>query len=59
MCFEKVPCMAFILRKWGFGTALKRCGIHSKPHLNAEKLVFHSFWNPNMRAQAHVCIRMH
>jgi len=22
---------------------------------NTEKLIFHSFWNPSIRAQAHVC----
>ena len=25
---------------------------------NAEKLVFHSFWNPSKRTHAHVCVRM-
>ena len=32
--------------------APRRCGIHSKPIFNVEKLVFHSFWNLSMRMHA-------
>jgi len=46
---------------------LKNGGLEQLPNVgfipnisfNVEKLVFHSFWNPNMHTHARVCSRMH
>ena len=41
----------YILRKLGFEWLLDDVGFIPNLTRNAEKLAFHSFWNPSMHAQ--------
>ena len=59
MCFEKLLCMAlYSLKMGGLEWLPNDMGFIPNLTLNTEKHVFHSFWNPSMRAQARVCVRM-
>ena len=55
MCFENVPCKAFIVEKTGLGIAPIRCGIHSKPQRLLQKnCLFHAF--KTLVAYARLCL---
>ena len=43
----------------GLEHLLDNVGFTPKSIFNAKKLVFHSFWNPNMHMHVRLCIRMH
>ena len=42
----------------GFGTALRRCGIHSKPQSLLQKTCL-SYTSETLDAYARMCLRMH
>ena len=58
MCFENIPCKALHSGKMGFGTAPRRCGIHSKPRTLLQKTcLFYVF--ETLAKYARVCLRTH
>ena len=48
----------FIVEKLGFGTALGRCEIHSKPYPLMQK-TYISYTSENLAACAGMCLRIH
>jgi len=56
---ERYHVWLYILRKLGFEQLLDDVGFIPNLTHNAEKLAFHSFWNPSMHAQARVCMHMY
>ena len=56
MCFEMYHIKLFIVEKMGFGTAPRRCGIHSKSHPLLLKTCI-SYTSETLALYARMCLR--